>query len=645
MNKKIFSVILIGLLSLGTFQASALEEKPNIINETIILSPLQTIETESYTTVSFSTPTGILEEEGKPILPQITKTYTVPFGSTKTSVSVVFSDQQEIRITKPIQPGAAPVPLTETNTQPIAKNVMSLYEDLLIYPQQQFEYFTSAGRIDNNPVIFVTVLCYPVHYAPQQQTIFYCTNLEITVKYIPPEQQITYADEYDLVIIAPNEFSSALQPLVTHKNDIGIKTFLKTTEEIYSEYSGVDKPEQIKYFIKDALDSYGIEFVLLVGGMNSKVYAKPRDDANQGTQDWYLPVRYANIITDIDPGLISDLYYACIYDASGNFSSWDTNKDGIFATFKSGLNKEIIDMFPEVAVGRLACCNIDEVQTVVSKIITYETTAYGSAWEKKFILVGGDTFEDSKTNPIPEGELETQLSYDYVAAKGYQAIKIWASNREAGGLVPEPEDIVSTISNGAGFVHFAGHGSPELWNTHWVGGPFVKSERAKGLSWYHMPKMTNANELPIVVVGSCHGSQFNVTMTSCLNYWINRLAEITGIEAFKRYGGNVISPLPECFGWFFVSQKNGGAIATIGNTGTGYGALGNSSVEVNGGYLETLFFKSVGVDNVQYVGSAWQDAITNYLTKYPGMRSQLDAQTVEQWVLLGDPSLKIGGYQ
>ena len=57
---------------------------------------------------------------------------------------------------------------------------MFLYKDLLIYPQQQFEYFTSAGRIDNNPVIFVTVLCYPVHYAPQQQTIFYSKDVEIT---------------------------------------------------------------------------------------------------------------------------------------------------------------------------------------------------------------------------------------------------------------------------------------------------------------------------------------------------------------------------------------------------------------------------------------------------------------------------------
>jgi hypothetical protein len=67
-------------------------------------------------------------------------------------------------------------------------------------------------------------------------------------------------------------------------------------------------------------------------------------------------------------------------------------------------------------------------------------------------------------------------------------------------------------------------------------------------------------------------------------------------------------------------------------------------VEVNGGYIETQFFKFIGINNDQYVGSAWKDAVTSNLTVYPGMKNNLDAQTVEQWVLLGDPSLKIGGY-
>jgi hypothetical protein len=40
--------------------------------------------------------------------------------------------------------------------------------------------------------------------------------------------------DYDLLIIAPGKFTSALQPLVVHKNDVAeVSTILVTTSEIY----------------------------------------------------------------------------------------------------------------------------------------------------------------------------------------------------------------------------------------------------------------------------------------------------------------------------------------------------------------------------------------------------------------------------
>ena len=47
-------------------------------------------------------------------------------------------------------------------------------------------------------------------------------------------------DEYDMVVIAPAVFSAALQPFIDHKNGRDVLTFLKTTEDIYSEYGGRD---------------------------------------------------------------------------------------------------------------------------------------------------------------------------------------------------------------------------------------------------------------------------------------------------------------------------------------------------------------------------------------------------------------------
>ena len=63
----------------------------------------------------------------------------------------------------------------------------------------------------------------------------------------PSLQRLSSLDDYNMVIIAPDSFSDSLQPLIDHKNLVGIQTFLKTTEDIYSTYEGRDKPEQIKY--------------------------------------------------------------------------------------------------------------------------------------------------------------------------------------------------------------------------------------------------------------------------------------------------------------------------------------------------------------------------------------------------------------
>ena len=72
-------------------------------------------------------------------------------------------------------------------------------------------------------------------------------------------------DVYDMVIIAPSEFSDELQPLIDHKNSHEVETTFKSTEEIYNEYDAFDEAEEIKYFIKDAIEEWGIDYVLLVG--------------------------------------------------------------------------------------------------------------------------------------------------------------------------------------------------------------------------------------------------------------------------------------------------------------------------------------------------------------------------------------------
>ncbi|HER45211.1 MAG TPA: hypothetical protein ENO12_00160, partial [Thermoplasmatales archaeon] len=123
---------------------------------------------------------------------------------------------------------------------------------------------------------------------------------------------------YDLLVIAPKKYADALHPLIIHKNQVGVRTHLVTLDDVYHQmfWQGRDNQEKIKYFIKIAKEEWGITYVLLVGDFRT------------------IPVRYvynADNNTGWDePCFISELYYADLYDKNHNFSSWDTDNNGVY---------------------------------------------------------------------------------------------------------------------------------------------------------------------------------------------------------------------------------------------------------------------------------------------------------------------------
>ena len=352
---------------------------------------------------------------GKPLLPRLLKVFELPFGAKDVSVDVKISDVHETYVSKKIMPSPAPMPLTPIKGYVPPRKDSTIYSSHKLYPSEWYSYRIGCGLNERNEhVTFVVVNIYPVRYIPAENKIISAEKAEISINYRPPKDMLPKKSVYDMVIIAPSEFTSELEKLVEHKNNHGVKTILKTTEEIYAEYSGRDEPEKIKYFIKDAIEEWGIKYVLLVGGLKSLIYAKPRDNKNCGESGWYIPVRYSNLVSG-EPGYPCDLYYADIYKEGGEFEDWDSNGNGIFAEWSGAEEGEppqdIMDLYPDVAVGRLACRNIKEVRDVVNKIINYENNAYGSEWTRRILVVSGDGFLDQMdlniswdTNGLPDGK-------------------------------------------------------------------------------------------------------------------------------------------------------------------------------------------------------------------------------------------------
>jgi len=611
------------------------------------------IDDGGFTKVLMQGADGCVYHPGQPVLPLSTTTLELPFGSIIRGVSIDTTEIHSLSLPNKIV--SAPYPVIDGAT-PVASSTVdeTVYQSAEYYPDQWVTYTTGAGlNTHSEHVTFLTIQVTPVRYSPMTDTIQYQTQCQVTITYDPPVKSIFPEKSlYDLVIITPSQFILPVSKLADHKNSVGINTMITTLEEIYSTYKGNDRPEQIKFFIKHAVEAWGVKYILLVGGMKSHLNGAPRDDLNEGSKEWYLPVRYTNLwdvdAAPPDPGFISDLYYADIYNGSGDFCSWDSCGDGVYGGWTNptigppNYQTDQIDFYPDVYLGRLPCRNIYEVTNIVNKIIAYEEKPLDSSWFKKIVVVGGDPYDDQGTN-YNEGELVAEKAVSYLP--GFTPVRLYASYQQ--GLprsTPLARNIIREISAGCGLLFFDGHGSPGWWNAYWPG-QFDSLIQGGGLSVYQFPWLQNGNRLPVCVIGGCHNSMFNVTL-------VRTLTDSENGHATWTYG----LPIPECWSWSLTVKRSGGAIATIGSTGLGYEAGGEvgdlngdncnepDCVEALGGYLESQFFRAYGVDHVDILGNAWCAAINAYLNIYPGMQNRSDAKTVEQWILFGDPSLKIGGY-
>ena len=542
------------------------------------------IESNGYLSLEIEGTNARVYHSNDSAVPSYTTTLSFPLGTEIIDISCEIPEIKSMILSEKIVP--TPKPLAEGVGNAEYKMDNAIYNSGDFFPDNWFNYYAGGGIDENNErKTFVTIKVYPARYSPASNTVHYAKNIDLKIRYRESKESLPGNGRYDMVIITPSGFSDELQSLVEHKNSHGVSTTLKTTEDIYAEYDGIDKPEQIKYFIKDAIEQWGIKYVLLVGGIDK------------------LPMRKSAVQCSVFSFeyVLTDLYYADVYDANGSFCSWDSNGNGKFGEFtwdwsNGDINYiDFVDLYPDVGIGRLPCSNNKELQVMIDKIITYETQSYGEEWFKRLILMGGDTFP---TVWEPEGEAVTEYVEQVMA--DFEPVKLWTSMNNF-----NPFSINREISSGAGFVSYSGHGFEYGIATS----PPYKERRIYYLTPYLLG-LSNGNKLPVIFFDAC--------LTASLDFSVLEME------------------LP-CFAWCTMKKTNGGAIAAIGATRMAYGGyagdpLGGGSCRMNANFFDA--YESGATVSQMLIGA--QNAYLNDLWK--------DCLTLEEFNLLGDPSLKIGGY-
>jgi len=590
--KRVLSIIVIGIVVIsgfGAFAVPTLEIKQE--KTTLYFSKLSVNEKNEFVTLELEGANSVLLKKDRYMIPTLVKTFTFPFETEIIDVQCIPKNINKQILTKKLIISPDPVIASQSIFNKKLQNTQSP-----ISIDTWYDYDIGVGLNGNERCVFVKVQTFPIQYSPSENLLKWAENIDINIDYKIPEQPITFGDEYAFIVLTPSEFSDELQDLISHKIGRGISTKLVTLDEIYSgsyfPAEGRDDSEVIKYFIKNAIENWGTSSVLLVGG----------------SQKFPTRTTHVHVTSSDNERFVSDLYYADIYNETYEFCSWDSNGNDIFAEYDwSTLHlTDNIDLHPDVYLGRLACVDSNEVTACVNKIITYETNkAYTQDWFTNLVVIGGDSFPGDD-DAILEGEYVNEEVISIM--DGFISERLWVSNDALSRVSPSGvTSINNAINDGCGFIDFSGHGNTNVWATHihenenvWLPTPFGQYLNS------NIAELENGNELPIVITGACSVGKFNKD--------------------------------DDCFSWSFVSNPNGGGIASCGATALGYAYPGQW---ITYGLIEkmaTNMFKAYK-DGAITFGEMWVKAINDYISA--GMDAA-DYKTIEEWQPFGDPTLSIG---
>lgn len=262
------------------------------------------------------------------------------------------------------------------------------------------------------------------------------------------------ADGADLLVIAPDGFAAALQPLLDWREGQGLRVRRVSPEDIYDAYNyGMKDTQAIRDFLRDAHARWQPvpRFVLLVGDASYDY-----KDLLQASQRDIVPTRL--VYTTFAGETASDTWYT--EDDQGK---------------------------PLFAIGRLPAQTPEQVKTMVDKIIAYEQ-APAADWQRRVLAVADN--EDPTFESLNEQLLNSLPS-------GYTAERVYFGQAQPGEVGQLHQAVVEAFNRGLALVNYIGHGSLDVWGEE------------QALTVKNAADLKNGDRLPILTTYTCLNGFFH----------------------------------------------------------------------------------------------------------------------------------------
>jgi hypothetical protein len=227
------------------------------------------------------------------------------------------------------------------------------------------------------------------------------------------------SNQADYLVIGPRQFLGAASSLLELRESQGLQTQAIAVEDIFSEFGfGEENPKAIKDFLSYAYHNWeqSPRYVVLAG---------------DGTFDFKDHLK-TGVENQVPPMMVMTSYL-------------ETASDPAYVAVNGD------DLLPDLAVGRLPASTVEELGTMVEKIVLFETS--GGTFGGRAVLVSdnpdraGDFVADAErlaTTVLDSRELE----------------KIYLTQL---GTMETRSRIQQAFNDGASLMNYIGHGGIDLW--------------------------------------------------------------------------------------------------------------------------------------------------------------------------------------
>jgi hypothetical protein len=450
----------------------------------------------------------------------------------------------------------------------------------------------------------------------------------------------------DYLLIVPEAFVSAMDPLVTLRRSQGLDVVLAPLEEVNDVFNGGRKsPWAIRRFVRHAYDNWDARFVLLVGDGSED----PQQTAGYYTNgdpisspDLVPTQRVLSSVPAAGPeevffqAIVSDTWYVWCVDCPDPFHS------------KAKV--------PDLHIGRLPVQTLAAATAVVTKLVNYETVTADQTWRRKMVLLSDDQYSGNIFGVI-------DLTSTYCRS-GQESVFRTINDRcrsiildEAGLGQSEPEVLNMSyyLPNSPADLTPCSQfpdtcrcrGTDFITRCRATAQPALFTRLAEGRLWWNFQGHANETVLSHEAIYANGFNNLPDDKDALQNYGKPFLFSAFSCHpnAFAHYRENRAPPGGPSLGEEMVVLADRGAIASWASTG--FESLPTSSTRhVNVTFARALFsdpprepqaFDPVGGARV-VLGEVISKAVIDY---WPGPGSSSERDVMISYNLLGDPATRV----